>query len=351
MLPSGPVQGAALEARRQNGEWAMIGWGIWGTGFISDTVAAAIQKSPGSRIAGVAGRDVTRTEEFRARFDGERAHADAAALLADPAVDIVYVGLPNHIHHEAVAAAAKAGKAVLSEKSLSVDMEKSRALVEAVATHDIFFVEGLMYLAHPLIARFTEILRDGRLGTVKSIHANYAADIWQVVNPAGRGTLYNLGCYPVSLLQLAVQTVAGEGAFADRAQTGTGVISAHDGNVAEAALAVRFGCGILATVQTAETYGMFPEFTVVGDKGSLRFLDNPWLPEAGESRLLFTGFDGTREEIVVDSDADAFVHQVRMVERSLAAGRRQAERPSPRPSDSIEIMQMLTGWEADIRRV
>jgi dihydrodiol dehydrogenase / D-xylose 1-dehydrogenase (NADP) len=328
----------------------MIGWGILGTGFISDTVAAAIRKSPGSRIAAVAGRDLVRTEAFRARFDGGRAYADAADLLADPTVDVIYVGLPNHLHHEAVARAARVGKAVLSEKSLSVDMEKSRALVEAVATGDVFFVEGLMYLAHPLIARFVEILRDGRLGAVKAVHASYAADIWRVVNPQGRGTLYNLGCYPVSLLHLTVQTVAGEGAFRDRAQTGTGTISAHDGNVSEAALAVRFGCGILATVQTAETHGMFADFTVVGDKGSLRFLDNPWLPEAGASRLLFTGLDGMREEIVVESDADAFVHQVRMVERSLAAGRKQAERPSPRPADSIEVMEMLTGWEADIRR-
>lgn len=328
----------------------MIGWGILGTGFISDTVAAAIVKSPGSRIAAVAGRDIGRTEAFRARFEGDRAYADHADLFADPAVDVVYVGLPNHLHHRFVGEAAAAGKAILSEKSLSVDMAKSQALVEAVAASDVFFVEGLMYLAHPLIARFVEILRDRRLGTVKSIHASYAADIWQVVNPEGRGTLYNLGCYPVSLLQLAVQTVAGEGAFRDRSQTGTGKISPHDGNVSEAALAVRFGCGILATVQTAETYGMFPDFTVVGDKGSLRFLDNPWLPEAGASRLLFTGFDGTGEEIVVESDADAFLHQVRMVERSLAAGLGQAKRPSPRPADSIEIMEMLTDWEADIRR-
>jgi len=328
----------------------MIGWGILGTGFISDTVAAAIRKSPGSRIAAIAGRDIARTEALRARFEGDRAYAEAAELFADPAVDVVYVGLPNHLHHSFVREAASAGKAILSEKSLSVDMEKSRALVSAVAEGDVFFVEGLMYLAHPLIARFVEILRDGRLGHVKSIHASYAADIWQVVNREGRGALYNLGCYPVSLLQLAVQTVAGEGAFPDRIQTGTGTISAHDGNVAEAALAARFGCGILATVQTAETYGMFPDFTVVGERGTLRFLDNPWLPEAGTSRLLFAGFDGAREEIVVESDADAFLHQVRMVERSLAEGRRTAERPSPRPSDSIEIMRMLTDWEAEIRR-
>jgi predicted dehydrogenase len=328
----------------------MIGWGILGTGFISETVAAAIQQSPGSRIAAVAGRDLDRTEVFRALFGGERAYTDHARLLTDPAVDVVYVGLPNHLHHSFVSEAAAAGKAVLSEKSLSVDMEKSLALVQAVAANEVFFVEGLMYLAHPLIARFVEMLREGRLGALKSIHANYAADIWQVVNPQGGGALYNLGCYPVSLLQLTVQTVAGEGAFRDRIATGTGTISTQDGNVSEAALAVRFGNGILTTIQAAETYGMYSDFIVVGEKGSLRFLDNPWLPEAGVSRMLFTGFDGTREEIVVESDADAFVHQVRMVERSLADGRKEAERPSPRPADSIEIMEMLTDWEADIRR-
>ncbi|MCX5497019.1 Gfo/Idh/MocA family oxidoreductase [Kaistia dalseonensis] len=328
----------------------MPGWGILGTSFISDTVAKAIGQSPGSRIAAVAGRDAARTEAFRARFAIPAAYTDFDALLADPSVDIVYVGLPNNLHHVWTIRAAATGKPVLSEKSLSIDMEKSHALVDAVRAHDSFFVEGLMYLAHPVIARFVEILRDGRLGAVKSIHASYAADIWQLVNPEGRGVLYNLGCYPVSLLHLAIQTVAGEGAFRDRAGTGLGTISAHDGNVSEAAIALRFGNGILATVQTAETHGMHPEFTVIGEKGSLSFVTNPWLPVAGSNRLVWTGFDGSSEVIEVQSDGDAFLHQVRMVERSLAAGLKQAERPSPRLDDSIEIMELLTQWEADVRR-
>ena len=58
------------------------------------------------------------------------------------------------------------------------------------------------------------ILQDGRLGKLLSVNGFYHADIGAFVNPAGMGTLYNLGCYPVSLLQLTVQTMCGENAFA-----------------------------------------------------------------------------------------------------------------------------------------
>lgn len=326
----------------------MLRWGILGTSFISNTVAAAIRRSPGSAIVAAAGRDAERTESFRERLAIGKAYTDYDALLADPEIDIVYVGLPNHVHHEWVAKAAEAGKAVLSEKSLSVDMAKSRAMIDAVDANGVFFVEGLMYLAHPIIARFVEVLQAGRIGGLRSVHATYAADIWQLVNPEGRGAIFNLGCYPVSLLHLAVQTACGEEAFSSRHSFATGSLSAHDGNVSEAALAVRFGNGVLATVQTAETYGMHAEFTVLGETGSISFAQNPWLPAAGTSELIVTGYDGKREVIEVESDGDAFLHQVRMIERSLAKGRLQAERPSPGWIDSLEIMSMLTEWEAEI---
>jgi hypothetical protein len=49
---------------------------------------------------------------------------------------------------------------------------------------------------------------------------------------------------------------------------------------------------------------------------------------------------------VVETKHDAFYHQTKMVERALAIGAKEAPRPSPRLSDSVEIMQFLTDWEA-----
>ncbi len=326
----------------------MLRWAIVGTSFISDTMATAIEASPGSVATVVVGRDAGRLEAFRDRHGIDRAVTSLEAALASPDVDVVYVGTPNHVHHEATILAAAAGKAVLSEKSLTVSMEQAHALVASVRD-TVFFVEGLMYLAHPVIARFVDALRDGRLGTLKAVHAGYAANIAHLVNPDGRGAIFNLGCYPASLVQIVVDAMGGDGTFSKRELTSCGISSDTDGNVPESSVAVRFSTGVLATIHTAETYGNVSRFEVHGTNGALTFLTNPWLPGRGDNSFVWRPYDGDPQTIVVTDPLDAFDHQVRMVEANVAAGRLEAQRPSPRLDDSLRLMQFLTEWEAAAR--
>jgi predicted dehydrogenase len=190
-----------------------------------------------------------------------------------------------------------------------------------------------------------EILRSGRLGTIRSVSGAYAADIWQLVNPLGNGTIFNLGCYPASLLHYVVQTACGPEVFVHRTTSGTGNVSEHDGNICDAALNVRFSNGVLATLQSTDSYGMSFDFAVHGDRGVLRFKTNPWLPVAGENVLEVQQYDGDTQTVVITSSCDAFQHQVMRVEKCLREGLIEAPRPSPRLSDSLEIMAMLTTWE------
>jgi dihydrodiol dehydrogenase / D-xylose 1-dehydrogenase (NADP) len=323
----------------------MLRWGLLGTSFISNTMAQAISASPGSEIRSVAGRDGERLAAFAQQHGITNAHSSMDAVIDDPEVDVIYVGLPNNVHHEAVIQAARSGKPVLCEKSLTTTMADAHALEDAIRLADIFFVEGLMYLSHPVIAEFGTIIRSGRLGTIRAISGSYAADIWKLVNPMGNGTLYNLGCYPVSLMQYVIQTAFGAHAFADRTMTGYGNISTHDGNICDAALAMRFGSGVLATLQSTDSFGMSFDFTVRGDRACIRFITNPWLPVAGENVLEIEEYGKAPEKVVVHSDHDAFGHQIRLVEDCLHRGLKEAPRPSPRLSDSMEIMKLLTEWE------
>ena len=328
----------------------MLNWGIAGTGPISDTVAAAIRKCPASRLQAVAGRNRDHAEAFGARHGIGSVYSDFDAFLADPAIDVVYVGLPNHIHHDLTVRAATAGKHVLCEKSLSVDMTGTEAMLGAVRECGIFFVEGLMYLSHPVMAAFDGFLHGGRLGRLKSVFANYTDDAAHLVNPAGRGAIYNIGCYPVSLLRWVVEVACGAEAFADRTMAALGNISDRDGNVCEAGLTIRFGNGLLASLQTAETHGLHHEFIVVGERGSVRFVTNPWLPGPGPNTFVWSPFGGPSETITVEAEDDAFFYQVQRVERAIAAGRTEAEAPAPTWAASRAIMVLLTTWEAEVRR-
>ncbi|WIY27282.1 Gfo/Idh/MocA family protein [Parasedimentitalea psychrophila] len=324
----------------------MLRWAVLGTGFISNTVARAIQQSEGSELWTVSGRNPSAVQAFQEQFSIPNHSIGYDGALNDPNVDVAYIGLPNHLHHTLTAQAAAQGKAVLSEKSLTTTMAQAHELVSAVQQASTFFVEGYMYLAHPLYQRLQELLLDGRLGELRAIHGHYAADIWQVTNPQGRGTLYNLGCYPVSLMHLVVQTMCGEDMFASRRLAGFGAVSAHDGTICDAAMTARFDNGVLASLQSTDSYGMAHGFTISGTKGELRFVTNPWLPSDGANHLQWCPYDGAVEDIFVETGFDAFYHQIKMVEQNLTQGRTEAQRPSPRLQDSLEIMEFLTEWEA-----
>jgi predicted dehydrogenase len=327
----------------------MIRWAIVGTSFISDTMAKAIALSDGSICVAAVGRDTKRLHEFCNRHSIGREYTSVAQAVADDEIDVVYIGAPNHVHHELTIVAANAGKAVLSEKSLTVSMDQTQALMAAVEGR-VFFVEGLMYLSHPVIARFVEVLRDGRLGELKAIHASYVADIARFVNPEGKGAIYNLGCYPASLVQLVVTECFGDGAFDEFELSAYGTFSRAGGNVVETAAVAHFLSGIVACVHTAETYGNVSSFVVHGTLGTLSFVSNPWLPSEGVNSFLWSPFNGSAELIEVDSPHDSFSTQVAMVETSIANGQLEATRPSPRLSDSYSVMRFLTEWEIQARR-
>lgn len=307
----------------------------------------AVRASEGSEVSMIVGRNPEKVADFASSYDISKVSTSFDEALADPDVDAVYIGLPNHVHHQQALAATAAGKPTLSEKSLTRTMATAEALVAGLQANRTLFVEGLMYLSHPLYRRVIEILTDGRLGELRSVSGFYAADINALVNPAGGGTLYNLGCYPASLLHLVVQTMCGTGTFTDRTLTAVGSKD-ESGNVVDAAVSVRFGNGVIATLQSSDTHGMDHGFEVVGTGGTLRWATNPWLPVAGENVLEWTAHQGEPERIVVETEHDAFHHQVKMMEAAISTGQLEAVRPSPRWQDSLEIMAFLTDWESAV---
>lgn len=323
----------------------MLKWGILGTSFISETMAQAIVNDSGSSIQAVAGRRQAAVNSFAQKFPTSTQYTNYDQLINDPEVDIVYVGLPNHLHHQYILAAILAEKHVLSEKSLSTDMEKSQQILEAVSNYSKLVIEGLMYLHHPLIAKLIELLQANAIGNIRTVSGQYCADIANLVNPEGKGAIYNLGCYPVSLLHLVMQSVFGDDIWADADLAAIGSKSKGDGNICDASLIIKLSNGVSARIHTAETFGMFSHFDIVGNTGSLHFDTNPWLPT--ESNFLtLTSHTGNSQQIPVVSAGDAFYYQVKEVRKTILQGKSELERPAPRIQDSFEIMEILTQWES-----
>ncbi|MBB1274089.1 Gfo/Idh/MocA family protein [Psychromonas sp. SR45-3] len=322
-----------------------LNWGILGTSFISGEMADAIIEEGNTRLYSVAGRSVERLMEFANKYDIKNTFTDFDALIKDQDVDIIYIALPNHLHHEYVIKAASAGKAVLCEKSLSIDMPKTHSALAAVSDNNTFFAEGLMYLTHPFIDAIAKTIKAGAIGEIKSISGQYCAAIEQFVNPDSKGALYNLGCYPASLMHLLIkQQFTSE--VSDNYQINASGLRGGDGNICESAATVQYSNGITCQLHTAENYGLHAAFTVLGSEGSLVLTSNPWLPGANANSFTITKYEQQSETITVEADGNGFLYQVKLIREALEQGHKNLQRPAATAQDSEQIMKLLTDWEA-----
>jgi hypothetical protein len=103
-----------------------------------------------------------------------------------------------------------------------------------------------------------------------------------------------------------------------------------DGTICDAACAIWFENGVLATLQSTDSYSTANVFSVIGEHGTLSFVTNPWQPVSGPSTIEWRPFEGYVELIHVDDPHDTFYHQTKLVELHVGHGDTEAARPSPR---------------------
>ncbi|MGH7334035.1 MAG: Gfo/Idh/MocA family protein [Candidatus Rokuibacteriota bacterium] len=109
----------------------LIGYGAWGRHH-----AAAIVKTPGAALAGIACASAATAATARADHPEVPVHLDYRALLRDSTIDAVDIVVPNHLHAEIGGAALEAGKDVLLEKPMATTVEGCDRLLAAAAAHD-----------------------------------------------------------------------------------------------------------------------------------------------------------------------------------------------------------------------
>ena len=221
-------------------------------------------------------------------------------------------------------------------------MEKTDAALAAVKEAGVFFAEGLMYLNHPLIASLHKELASGEIGEVRSIQASYIAAIDQFVNPESKGALYNLGCYPMSLIHSVAQHQFGESVFENLQISAIGR-RGHDDNICESSAMMRFNDSFTAQIHTAEDHGLKHGFTILGSKGCITLDTNPWLPTE-ENRFTVEIYETSKREVKVEAQGDGFHYQVRNIRQAVEQGNKELAAPngnSPKLTRNHEVADGL----------
>ena len=149
----------------------MIRFGMVGTGRITDWVLKGASLEPRFQAVAVCSRDADRGRAFAAAHAIPKAYSDLDEMAADPEVDAVYIGTPNHTHHDLAIRAMRRGKHVLCEKPLASNAREVREMVETARSCGVLLMEGMI---STLLPHFREVSRRiPDLGPVRHYSATY----------------------------------------------------------------------------------------------------------------------------------------------------------------------------------
>ncbi|MFB9312414.1 Gfo/Idh/MocA family protein [Nocardioides plantarum] len=326
-----------------------IGWGVLATGKIARKLSTDLALVPGAELVAVGSRTLASAEAFAATYGGAatRAHGSYEELLADPAVEVVYVASPHALHLEHARAAFEAGKHVLCEKPLATSVADAEEMVALARRHDRFLMEAMWTACHPVVRALAEGLRSGRYGAPRQLHAElgFVVDADpddRLLDPAlGAGALLDMGIYPLTFAHL----VLGEA----ESLAATAVLS-ESGIDLDIAVAGHYPGGALATMTASMTSQSSRAATIATNRGRIDLADfhHPtratWTPYAdgGDDTLAAAGeIEGVEPVIGV-----GYGNEVAEVGRCLRAGLRES--PLVPHAQTLTLMRQMEAVLASV---
>ncbi|WP_250028175.1 Gfo/Idh/MocA family protein [Paractinoplanes maris] len=309
-----------------------VRWGILGPGGIAASFAADLPLVPGAELAAVGSRNQQTADAFAERFGFARAHGSYADLAADPDVDVIYIATPHAFHDEAALLCIEAGKSVLVEKPITLDLASAAQLVAAARDKGVFLMEAMWMRLNPAIRKIAELVEDGTIGWVSAIHADFGLQgpfdaEHRLRDPKlGGGALLDLGVYPINLVHLILGAPASVQAWAhltpERVDENTGILLGYEPG-AVAALT----CSINGQSRN--------NATITGTEGRIELPEGFFVPRSFVLRR--AGHDP--ETFDFDFPGSGYQFEAAEVQRCLLAG--ELESPLMPHATTLEVMTLL----------
>jgi predicted dehydrogenase len=182
-----------------------VRWGILSTAAIAvNTVVPAMQQGDWSEVLAIASRDINKATKVAQRLGIPKAYGSYEELLADDEIEAIYNPLPNHLHVSWTISAAEAGKHVLCEKPIGLNMEEARQLLAVRDRTGVKIQEAFMVRTHPQWIGTRELIKSGRIGELRAVNGSFSyfnRDPQNIRNKLeiGGGALLDIGCYPITM--------------------------------------------------------------------------------------------------------------------------------------------------------
>ena len=248
-----------------------VGVGLIGSGFVSAIHAESLRAYPQAEIVAVASPTTGNAKAFAERLGIPHHFTDHRAMLAMPEIDMVVVGAPNDLHCAITLDAAAAGKHLVMEKPLCLNLAEADRMIGACKKAEVklMYAEELCFA--PKYVRLKKLLDEGALGRPTLVkqsekHDGPHADHFWDVERSGGGVTMDMGCHAIEFFRWMLGRPKIKSVYA---QMSTSVHSAKTRGEDNAILILEFEGGVTAIAEESWTKlgGMDDRSEVHGSEG------------------------------------------------------------------------------------
>jgi len=178
-------------------------WGILGTGNIAHKFTRALMLLDNAHLQAVGSRDAEKAAKFAAEFGFKAHYGSYEEMVADPAVEVVYISSPHSHHLQHTLLALRNGKHVICEKPMSITAAEVKVMTDEAKKQGLFLMEALWPPFQPSYLKASAILESGKMGRLMHMSGKFAFlspydPELRTYNPElGGGSLLDIGIYPV----------------------------------------------------------------------------------------------------------------------------------------------------------
>ncbi len=318
-----------------------LNWGLLSTARINRALIPPLMKSARNQLTTVASRDAERAKKYARENQIPRSFGSYEALLEDPEIDVIYNPLPNHLHAEWTIKAAQAGKHVLCEKPIGLTVDEVDAMAQAAQDNRVVIAEAFMYRHHPQTKKVLEMVRSGEIGDLVTLRGSFTfpidsehQDDIRLVPEFGGGSIWDVGCYPISFFRALTGSAPIE-VFGWQRASERGVDLTFLGQM-------RYAEQILGQFESSFELPQETFIEIRGSKGNI-FIPSPFKPGDKASFQLIK--DGKVDRITM-GDFDLYSGQVEDMYDAVVKGQPQLI-PLKESRDNIATINALLKSAAD----
>ena len=339
-----------------------VNWGIIGLGKIALKFSEGFKNIDNAKLLGISSKDNKKLKKFKEDFKIENNFCfnNYENLLECKDIDIIYIALPNSLHHEWIIKCIEKEKKILVEKPATLNFSQMKDVQNKLLHKNLLFTEAFMYRYHPQIIKVIKLIRENAIGKLISMESFFGMDILTKKNlfgfkkikklnkdsrlynkDLGGGAILDLGCYPVSISQLIASLIPDIDCNNIKVLNKKKEIGSTGVDL-DSYAELQFDNKFKSKIRASFTKNLGKETRIIGEKGEL-LIESTWHGDPSIIKI-----KGEKSyEINVKCNENIFSYEIRNISKSVLENKKESIYPGMSLVETLLNMKILDEWLND----